>query len=196
MIAPSVPALVLQLLRSNPQAALALLPAEARQAYTALTQLPAMRAELNRQWTDYNNAIETTNTQSWTPAERAAWNERVRQKGVHLQAAQAQFDRLRAIYDQAANVARGAGITIPPPQAVGLAAMQITPLLVVAAAVGAATIIVAVGIIARELAAAGRIALGLSAPASDTQRTLRFGLGAFAVVAGVILLIFARRGRA
>lgn len=196
MIAPTVPALVLQVLRSDPQAALALLPAEARQAYTALTQLPAMRADLNRQWDEYNNAIESTNTQAWPPAERAAWNERVRQKGVHLQAAQGQFDRLRAVYDQAVNLARSAGITIPPPQAVGLAALQITPLLVVAAAIGAATIIVAVGIIARELAAAGRIALGLPAPESDTQRTLRFGLGAFAVVAGVLLLIFARRGRA
>lgn len=195
MIAPAVSALVLQVLRSDPQAALALLPAEARTAYTALTQLPAMRAELNRQWAEYNTAIETTNTQALTPAERTAWNERVRQKGVHLQAAETQFARLRAIYDQAVSVARGAGITIPPPQAVGLAALQITPLLVIAAAIGAAAIIVAVGIIARELAAAARIAVGLAAPASDTQQTLRFGLGAFALVAGVLLLIFARRGR-
>lgn len=199
MIAPTVPALVLQVLRSNPQAALALLPAEARQAYTALTQLPAMRADLNRQWDEYNTAIETTNTQAWTPAERAAWNERVRRKGVHLQAAETQFARLRAIYDQAVSVARGAGITIPPPQALGLGAPPLivgaaaASILVIAAAIGASAIIVARGIIATELERAEQIKLGNTPPPSDLHTTARFGLGVVGAVALLGLLYMLRR---
>lgn len=187
---------------SNPQAALALLSAPARQAYDALLRVPQLRQRLEAGWNEYNTAIETADTRALTPAERSAWNERVRQKGIYLQRAQEQLDRIDGVLRQATTYTRLAGIPVPPwpwsprsglsgPPLVAIGA--VAAFLIVAAFIGYATLTIAEGLVATEVARAEQIRLGVTPPPSDLHTTARTGFGALAVAALLGLVVFMRR---
>lgn len=192
---------VLAALSSSPQLALALLPAQARVAYDALRSLPAMVRNLEAQWNEYNNAIEGGPPASLTPAQRTQWAEAVRQKGIHLQNAQDALDQLTAPFRTAIDIARAAGIMVPPiaglngaPLAAVLAVLGSPPVLIIASAIAAGLVITAIGMVARELAAAARITLGLSAPPPATGALASIGI-AGVLVAGAVLFFMLRSRR-
>lgn len=190
---------------SYPQLAINLLPASVRPAVYAMQNLPDLREQLTAQWTQLNNAIES----DWsgaTAAQRASLEARMRQKRAHLDAATAAMARVDTVLVTATTFMRSLGLPIPTypllprglngPIAI-VAGAAATGLIIIAAAYGGGLIISALSDASREVAAAGRVALGLdpAPPAQPGSGGIVASLGTSALlIAGVVAFALMRKG--
>lgn len=191
---------IARLAMNNRAAAMALLPTGVRAAVTALENIPNMRERLDAQWAELNNAIEADWSRA-TPAQRASVEARMRQKRAHLDAAQASLNQIDGVLTAAASALRTMGIPVPgwPLMPRGINGLGALPaigiaLIIVAAAIGGAIVLGTFASFSRELAAAGRVSLGLDpAPPPSSGGLATVGIAGLAI-AGVVAFALMRGG--
>ncbi len=181
---------VARLALTSPAAAQLLLPAGVRPLVQQLQQLPEMRQQLADQWARHNNVVES-DWSKLTPAQSASLKARVDQQRALLDSSQAALSKIDGYIAQARGILSGIGIPVPAVPGLGALPAIGIAIIIVAAAIGGAVLLATFATFSRDLAAAGRVGLGID-PAPQPGATIQnagIGVGALLIGAAVLLLI-------